>query len=406
MLAASPLASSAPSFTDGQFGHLASDPALVRKFAEVVREEYSAAGFRCAPHRTLDLAMEPRWARLSDNWGEDASLTAEMIVSYIEGFHGDGFGPHSVAAVTKYFPGGCPVENGEVFHFSYGRTTNYPGNNFGYHLVPFKAIIAARARAMMPHYSRIVLRSYRPQRLGGLITNQNFGQSMPAKACCAEHLSEPERVLKILNAGADPIGSEHVTDMLVDLIWNGPVSEERIDTSVRRLLREKYPSPSLTTRSSIRAQPSVARATSILSSWVPRLSAAPGTPLTNNDTVPLRRARVAVVDTPDEADLALLKVEAPSFPRSGAFQKRFTSGFSNSTKRRKARQAKIYAAVFATYGVSPDAFLDVVFGLAKPEGRLPFDLPRFIAAVEAQFEDVPLRYRGPRLLVRRRKWHA
>ena len=35
------------------------------------------------------------------------------------------------------------------------------------------------------------------------------------------------------------------------------------------------------------------------------------------------------------------------------------------------------------------AVLDVLFGRAKPEGKLPFDLPSSMAAVLAQRSDVP-----------------
>lgn len=35
------------------------------------------------------------------------------------------------------------------------------------------------------------------------------------------------------------------------------------------------------------------------------------------------------------------------------------------------------------------AFLDVVFGTAAPEGALPFDLPRSMAAVVASRSDMP-----------------
>jgi antitoxin component of RelBE/YafQ-DinJ toxin-antitoxin module len=47
------------------------------------------------------------------------------------------------------------------------------------------------------------------------------------------------------------------------------------------------------------------------------------------------------------------------------------------------------AAVFASYGSSPDAFLDVLFGAAAPEGKLPFDLLCSNDTVEAAFEDLP-----------------
>jgi beta-glucosidase len=46
------------------------------------------------------------------------------------------------------------------------------------------------------------------------------------------------------------------------------------------------------------------------------------------------------------------------------------------------------AALLGGYGSSDQAFLDVVFGAAQPEGSLPFDLPRSMAAVEASRSDV------------------
>jgi hypothetical protein len=49
------------------------------------------------------------------------------------------------------------------------------------------------------------------------------------------------------------------------------------------------------------------------------------------------------------------------------------------------------AALLVSYGSSADAFFDVVFGEngAKPEGRLPFDLPRSMESVARSREDVP-----------------
>ena len=47
------------------------------------------------------------------------------------------------------------------------------------------------------------------------------------------------------------------------------------------------------------------------------------------------------------------------------------------------------AALLGSYGSSDEAFLDIVFGAARPEGSLPFDLPRSMAAVESSRSDVP-----------------
>jgi beta-glucosidase len=42
------------------------DTALVRRFAEIAREEYVAVGIRSALHPQVDLSTEPRWARIGN----------------------------------------------------------------------------------------------------------------------------------------------------------------------------------------------------------------------------------------------------------------------------------------------------------------------------------------------------
>ncbi|NUU23287.1 MAG: glycoside hydrolase family 3 protein, partial [Streptomycetaceae bacterium] len=47
------------------------------------------------------------------------------------------------------------------------------------------------------------------------------------------------------------------------------------------------------------------------------------------------------------------------------------------------------AALVANYGTADGPLLDALFGRVAPEGRLPFQLPRSMADVEAQRSDVP-----------------
>ncbi|MFJ2591738.1 glycoside hydrolase family 3 protein [Streptomyces erythrochromogenes] len=47
------------------------------------------------------------------------------------------------------------------------------------------------------------------------------------------------------------------------------------------------------------------------------------------------------------------------------------------------------AALVADYGASDSALLDVAFGRAAAEGRLPFELPPSMAAVAASRPDAP-----------------
>ncbi|CAN9475444.1 unnamed protein product [Alternaria alternata] len=429
------------------------DAELVHTFADIARQEYKAVGIRSALHPQIDVATEPRWARITTTMGENATLTAELVVSYIKGFHGPGeFGKDSVTTVSKHFPGSGPVQDGEDSHFTYGKNATYPGNNFEMHLIPFKAAIAAGARQMMPYYSRPMGTKYEEVAAGmnkgivtdllrgelgfdgivvsdwGLITDGIIaGQDMPARAWGAENLTELERAEKILNAGTDQMGGEQRTDLVLELVEKGIISEERIDMSVRRLLREKF-ILGLFDNPFVDVDEAVANVGK--PEWVAAGFEAQKksiTLLTNKDhTLPLqglrlRKRDLTVVATPEEADYAFLRLAAPYEPRPGGFEKNYHSGSLEYNSTEKARQAAIYTAVptivdvfldrpgafpeiaeqaqalMVNFGTSPDAFLDVVFGKdgSGPEGMLPFDLPRSDEAVEASKEDVPFDTENP-----------
>jgi beta-glucosidase len=442
------------------------DPELTQTFASIAAEEYKAIGIRCSLHPQIDLSTEPRWARIGNTFGEDANLTSQMVVAYIKGFQGAEFGRHSVTTVTKHFPGGGAMENGEDSHFTYGKNATYPGNNFEHHLVPFKAAIAAGARQMMPYYSRPIGTEYEEvgfsfnrqivtellrEELGfegivvsdwGLITDTYIaGQEMPARAWGVESLSELERAARVLDAGVDQFGGEQRTELIVELVETGRIEESRLDRSVRLLLREKFalglfeqPFVDVEAAKRIVGNPYFVR----LGNEAQRKQY---TLLTNNDNILplspdnrtpkfyvegfnatlLTSRGMDVVETVGEADLALLRLQAPYEPRPGGFEANYHAGSLEYNATEKARQASIFAAVptivdikldrpaaipeiaenaaalMANYGASPDAFLDVVFGFegAAPQGKLPFDLPRSMEAVEASQEDVPFDTENP-----------
>jgi len=246
------------------FGALG-EPALVRQFAEVARREYLAVGIRMALHPQVDLATEPRWARISGTFGEDAQISASLARAYIAGFQGEVIGPHSVACMTKHFPGGGPQKDGLDPHFEFQRGQIYPGNNFDYHLVPFEAAFAANTAAIMPYYgvpvdqtdenvamsfNRTIITTLLREKYGydgivctdwGLITDSQLQNTVwPARAWGVEHLTGAERVKKALDAGVDQFGGESCPQFVVELVKSGRISEARIDRSVRRLLRLKF----------------------------------------------------------------------------------------------------------------------------------------------------------------------
>ncbi|KAF4965175.1 hypothetical protein FSARC_6993 [Fusarium sarcochroum] len=425
-------------------------PQLVRTFAEIAREEYTAVGIRQALHPQVDLSTEPRWGRISGTMGEDANLTSALLVEYIKGLQGDKIGPNSVIATTKHFPGGGPMENGEDSHFPWGKNQTYPGNNQEYHLIPFKAAIAAGTRQMMPYYSRPINTSWEEVAFGfnkGVVTDllkNELGFEgivvtdwgiVTDRAWGLEDKTELERARRVLEAGCDIFGGETKPELVVELVKKGLVTEARVDESVRKLLKEKFElglfdNPFVDPEKAARiagndyfsrlGNETQRRAFTLLANkddFLPLPLAALDAKFYIEGIEPeaLKSRNLTVVDKPKDADYAFLRLASPFKPTTaGGLPAMINNGSIEFNTTEKARQAKIYetvptivdirlnrpaavpevaekaAALFGSYGSSHDAFLDVIFGTDGwgPEGRLPFDLPVSQAAADAAMEDV------------------
>lgn len=241
------------------------DEKLVRDFANIVRKEYLAIGIREALHPQVDLATEPRWARINGSFSEDAELTSRLLKPYIEGLQGDTLN-RGVACMTKHFPGGGPQKEGLDPDFLFHKGQIYPGNNFDYHLLPFETAFESNTAAIMPYYgvptdqtdenvamayNKSIITSLLREKYNfdgvvctnwGLITDIPLGQNAVwhARAWGVEHLNAAERVLKVIDAGCDQFGGESRPKLVLQLIAEGKLTEKRIDQSVRRLLRQKF----------------------------------------------------------------------------------------------------------------------------------------------------------------------
>ena len=438
------------------------DAELVKQFADIVRREYLAVGIRLALHPQIDLATEPRWARISGAFGEDAHLTARLARAYINGLQGDALGPYSIACMTKHFPGGGPQNEGLDPHFEFHKGQIYPGNNFDYHLIPFEAAFEAKTAAIMPYYgvpvdqtdenvamafNRTIITGLLREKYQydgvictdwGLITDLHAPDyTWPARAWGVEHLTEVERVLKAIEAGVDQFGGESCPEYVVELVKEGKLSETRVDESARRLLRLKFqlglfdnPFVDETQVSQVFGNPdsmrlgisSQQRAMTLLKNedGVLPLHGQPKIFIKNMD--PAITAQYAkVVDTPEQAEYAILRLETPWVPveTRNPFAQGFHHGdldFKDEAKAeilstiqavptivvlnldRPAVIPEIAAeakALFGEFGASDKAVLDVIFGKAKPEGKLPFELPSSMDAVRQQNPDVPYDSKNP-----------
>jgi beta-glucosidase len=229
----------------------------------------------------------------------------------------------------------------------------------------------------------------------------------------------------VLEAGVDQVGGEDCTDVLLSVIRAGRVSESRIDESVRRLLRMKFDLGLFDRRFLDEDAAAVAVGRADFREAGLRAQRDSLTVLTNSGVLPLARGvkvfapdfaslggYAELVDSPVDADVAVLRVKAPFEPRTDGMAALFHHGslqFGSDEVRRVLdvcaavptvvdvyldRPAVLTpfvgsaAAIVANFGVSEAALLDVLFGAAHPVGSLPFDLPRSDAAVAASRSDV------------------
>jgi beta-glucosidase len=435
------------------------DTSLVREFGDMARQEYRSVGITVALHPQVDLATEPRWARINGTFGEDARLSAAMARAYVLGFQGEVLGDQSVACMSKHFSGGGPQLDGDDPHFAYGREQAYPGNNFAYHLIPFtEGAFAAGTAQIMPYYgiptgqtgeevafafNREIITGLLRDSLGfdgvvctdwGIISDSRMGE---ARAWGVEDLTPAERILKVIDAGCDQFGGEFVPELVVELVESGQLSEERIDVSVRRILRDKF-------ILGLFDHPYVDEAAALdvagNAEFMERgreAQAASMVVLKNEDLLPLKEGTKIyvegmsdlealgeygeVVRDVDQAEVVVKRITTPWDPPKGnSLIERFFRQGRLWYNQEELREISILAdqkpivivahlerpsvltevvgmcpALLADFGTSDEVLADVLFGKRTPRGRLPFELPSSREAVEKQLEDLPYDSENP-----------
>ncbi len=437
----------------------ARDMELIKQFGSMAAREYRAMGITVALHPMADLATEPRWGRIAGTFGEDAQLAAKCVKAYVQGFQGETWGPNSVLCMTKHFPGGGPQKDGWDCHYLYGKEQVYPGDNFDYHLIPFKAAIEAGTAQIMPYYavpigqlqevvgfgySKEIVTDLLRNKLGfdgvissdgGVITAYvSQGQELSyAKCWGVENLSVKDRFKKAIEAGLDQFLVECTPEIVVELVQEDAVTQERIDQSARRILRDKFrlglfENPYIDIdkvqkvcgNPEFQAAADLAQRKSIVLLKNEIQAGQKVLPLDGDKKIFLLNIDskvtsqyAGVVKNLDDADVVIARLNCPYQTRQGPLESLMHQGdldFKGGDLRRLVELMKakptivcIYldraavipeiveqaTAILATFGSSDAAVLDVIFGKFRPAGKLPIELPRSMEAVKSQKEDVP-----------------
>ena len=423
------------------------DPEAVRQYGQITNREYRGMGIRVTLGPQADVGTEPRWNGISGTFGEDAKLDAQLVKAYIEGFQGAQLGPDSVMTVTKYWPGQGAMKEGLDPHFEYGKLEVYPGRNFGYQVLPFRAAFEAHTGGVMPgsaipvgmdsvgmNFSKKILGDLLRVKYGydGMVMTESSGGAPWG----VEDLSPVERTHRMLDAGVDQIGGEADPRAILALAQDGVISQERLNASVARILRpmfemglfeNPYVDPG-------QAAPAAGKSDAVEASEVAQRKSIV---LLKNDKALLpvsgqRKIYVEgmrkdaagkygmVVGDPKDADIAIVEVSAPYALHPGAEgAARLVhegtlayAGAENASSlvaiQRVAALGKptivcMYmdrpailsefidnvAVVLAHFGSSDEALLDVIFGRYAATGKSPFDIPRDMTSVRRHREDTP-----------------
>ncbi len=238
-----------------------------------------------------------------------------------------------------------------------------------------------------------------------------------------------------VEAGVDQFGGTEQSNVLAALVTRGAISERRLNESAMRILTPKF---QLGLFENPYADPDKAAAIVGADSLQFDASRAQRRSLVllenRNAILPINltgkrvylhgiapeisgRYGFTVATDPAQADVAIVRAQAPFetlHPRYvfGAMQHEGDLGFRDgdaefeTIKRISAAVPTILtvyldrpailtgvkdrvAALLGNFGVSDAALLDVLTGKAKPEGKLPFELPSSMAAVQAQRSDRP-----------------
>ncbi|ALJ26542.1 beta-glucosidase [Stenotrophomonas acidaminiphila] len=223
------------------------EPALAERTARATAVEATAAGIHWTYAPAVDIARDQRWGRGAESAGEDVVLGCAFAAARVRGFQGpDLAAADSLLATPKHFAGYGAVAAG----MEYAQVDIAPQTLHDVHLPPFKAALAAGARALMSAFNDIngVPASANRWLLtdllrgqwgfdGVVVSDYTADMELIAHGYAAD---ETDATAKAFLAGLDlSMQSGFYAAHLPALVESGQVPMAALDASVRRILRLK-----------------------------------------------------------------------------------------------------------------------------------------------------------------------
>lgn len=229
------------------------NPDLTYEAARVTAYETRASNCPWTYSPTVDMARDPRWPRVWENYGEDCLVNAIMGSTAVRGFQGDDpnhIPADRIATSVKHYMGYSMPRTGKDRTPAYIFVSELREKCFA----PFKACVEAGALTIMVnsgsingkpvHADRELLTQWLKEDLGWdgmLITDWADINNLYTR----EHVAanKKEAIEMAINAGIDmamePYDLNYCT-LLKELVQEKKVPMSRIDDAVRRVLRLKF----------------------------------------------------------------------------------------------------------------------------------------------------------------------
>jgi len=222
------------------------DAALVEQIGRTASDEGRGCGVDFFFSPVVAVALDERWGRTYEAYGETSDLASTMGVAMTKGIQFSATGAFTgILANAKHYLG----DGGTAGGVTGGNTAGDETKLRAIHLAPYQAVVDARVGSIMPSYS-----SWQGTKMHidkTMITDVLKGQLgfggfivSDFNACFQLGLSNQAGIEQCTNAGVDMFMAQglNVSDMvgyLATAVKNGNVPQSRIDDAVRRIVAVK-----------------------------------------------------------------------------------------------------------------------------------------------------------------------
>ncbi len=229
------------------------NPDLARKTGAAIAAETRAHGVDMILAPGLDIARDPRWGRVEEDFGEDPFLSGQLGLAYVRGMQGDSLATdHNVIAEPKHFAAHGSPESGlntASVHAGEREVRSIMLKSFE------PSIREGNAMGIMAAYHDIdgVPCTGNPWLMNKILRDEwGFKGFVLSDLGAIRRLYDThhvaatprEAVQLALNSGVDMqfYDFDHATfqNAIIDGIKNGQVSQATLDAAVSRILRVKF----------------------------------------------------------------------------------------------------------------------------------------------------------------------